>query len=328
MLEKLKSLNKGLLAIFAVLILANLIFFIKVASSLSISYNSIDTFEELGMIFSSIIIFAFISSRLPKLRRLGDSSLYDVTYFLILALLTLFISYYNSVINEFMSLGSFLDMFNILAVSLIFMILAMQLKVFKAIVAGDKSRRNLIYCMMIFSVLGVLASFSVMSYIIPANVRTMTILIGSMLGGPIVGIPSAIIAGLFRLSLGGVTAVPCCISTIICGFIGSAVYILNGRRFLSSAKSAILMFLMVGLEMLIIICYSPLSSTLELVQDIYPPMLFGSVIGIILFKMVIKENEEKVKVKRNLESEVDELKESLKEQEEKISRLEKLLDKK
>ena len=328
MLEKLKSLNKGLLVIFAVLIVANLIFFIKIVSSLNISYNSIDTFEDLGMIFSSIIIFAFISSKLPTLRRLGDSSLYDVTYFLILALLTLFISYYNSVINEFMSLGSFLDMFNILAISLIFMILAMHLKVFKAIVAGDKSRRNLIYCMMIFSVLGVLASFSVMSYIIPANVRTMTILIGSMLGGPIVGIPSAIIAGIFRLSLGGPTAVPCCISTIVCGFIGSAVYILNGRRFLSSAKSAILMFLMVGLEMLIIICYSPLSSTLELVQDIYPPMLFGSVIGIILFKMVIKENEEKVKVKRNLESEVDELKESLKEQEEKISRLEKLLDKK
>ncbi|MBE6505433.1 MAG: hypothetical protein E7Z73_06795, partial [Methanobrevibacter millerae] len=93
-------------------------------------------------------------------------------------------------------------------------------------------------------------------------------------------------------------------------------------------QSAILMFLMVGLEMLIILCFSPSAQTLKLVHEIYPPMLFSSVIGIVLFKLVIKDNEEKAKVKRDLESEVDELKESLKEQEEKISRLEKLLDEK
>lgn len=328
MIDKIKSQNKGLLAIFGALILVNLIFFIKVVSSLNITYTSIATFESLGMILSSIIIFAFISSKLPTLRRLGDSSLYDVSYFLILALLTLFISYYNSVINEFMSLGSFLDMFNILAVSLIFMILAMNLNVFKSIIAGDKSRKNLIYCMIIFSVLGVISSLSVFVYEIPANVRTMTILIGSMLGGPIVGIPSGIVAGLFRLSLGGSTALPCCISTILCSLIGSAVYIINGRRFLTSVKSAILMFLIVGLEMLIIILFSPSAQAIYLVHEIYPPMLFASVIGIVLFKLVIKDNEEKAKVKRNLENEVDELKESLKEQEEKINRIEKLLDEK
>ena len=231
MLDRLKFKNNTVFAIFIVLIIANLLFFYIFVSNLKLTNDSLYDFEDLGLILSSIIIFAFISSKLPKLRKLGDSSLYDVTYFLILALITLFISYYNSVINTFMSLGSFLDMFNILAVSLIFMIVAMQTRIFKAVVRGEKSRRNLIYCAIIFSVLGILASISIFIDKSPANVRTMTILIGSMLGGPIVGIPSAIVAGLFRLSLGGVTAVPCSISTILCGFIGSAVYILNGRRF-------------------------------------------------------------------------------------------------
>lgn len=325
MFERLKFENKGVLAIFIVLIIANLLFFYIFVSNMHLTNDSIYDFEDLGLILSSIIIFAFISSKLPKLRRLGDSSLYDVTYFLILALITLFISYYNSVINTFMSLGSFLDMFNILAISLIFMIVAMQTRIFKAVVKGDKSRKNLIYCAIIFSVLGVLASISVLFDNSSPNVRTMTILIGSMLGGPIVGIPSAIVAGLFRLSLGGVTAVPCSISTILCGFIGSAVYILNGKRFLNSAKSAILMFLMVGLEMLIIILFVPSNLDVQLVNSIYPPMLFGSVVGIILFKLVIKDNEEKSK---DLQDEVDELKESLHEHEEKINRLEKLLDEK
>lgn len=328
MFDRLKFKNNTVFAIFIVLIIANLLFFYIFVSNLKLTNDSLYDFEDLGLILSSIIIFAFISSKLPKLRKLGDSSLYDVTYFLILALITLFISYYNSVINTFMSLGSFLDMFNILAVSLIFMIVAMQTRIFKAVVRGEKSRRNLIYCAIIFSVLGVLASISIFIDKSPANVRTMTILIGSMLGGPIVGIPSAIVAGLFRLSLGGVTAVPCSISTILCGFIGSAVYILNGRRFLNSTKSAILMFLMVGLEMLFILLYVPSSMDVQLVNSIYPPMLFGSVVGIVLFKLVIKDNEEKSKNKKDIHEEVDELKESLKEHEEKIDRLEKLLDRK
>lgn len=328
MLDRLKFKNNTVFAIFIVLIIANLLFFYIFISNLKLTNDSLYDFEDLGLILSSIIIFAFISSKLPKLRKLGDSSLYDVTYFLILALITLFISYYNSVINTFMSLGSFLDMFNILAVSLIFMIVAMQTRIFKAVVRGEKSRRNLIYCAIIFSVLGILASISIFIDKSPANVRTMTILIGSMLGGPIVGIPSAIVAGLFRLSLGGVTAVPCSISTILCGFIGSAVYILNGRRFLNSTKSAILMFLMVGLEMLFILLYVPSSMDVQLVNSIYPPMLFGSVVGIVLFKLVIKDNEEKSKNKKDIHEEVAELKESLKEHEEKIDRLEKLLDRK
>ena len=328
MFDRLKFKNNTVFAIFIVLIIANLLFFYIFVSNLKLTNDSLYDFEDLGLILSSIIIFAFISSKLPKLRKLGDSSLYDVTYFLILALITLFISYYNSVINTFMSLGSFLDMFNILAVSLIFMIVAMQTRIFKAVVRGEKSRRNLIYCAIIFSVLGILASMSIFIDKSPANVRTMTILIGSMLGGPIVGIPSAIVAGLFRLSLGGVTAVPCSISTILCGFIGSAVYILNGRRFLNSTKSAILMFLMVGLEMLFILLYVPSSMDVQLVNSIYPPMLFGSVVGIVLFKLVIKDNEEKSKNKKDIHEEVAELKESLKEHEEKIDRLEKLLDRK
>lgn len=328
MLDRLKFKNNTVFAIFIVLIIANLLFFYIFVSNLKLTNDSLYDFEDLGLILSSIIIFAFISSKLPKLRKLGDSSLYDVTYFLILALITLFISYYNSVINTFMSLGSFLDMFNILAVSLIFMIVAMQTRIFKAVVRGEKSRRNLIYCAIIFSVLGILASMSIFIDKSPANVRTMTILIGSMLGGPVVGIPSAIVAGLFRLSLGGVTAVPCSISTILCGFIGSAVYILNGRRFLNSTKSAILMFLMVGLEMLFILLYVPSSMDVQLVNSIYPPMLFGSVVGIVLFKLVIKDNEEKSKNKKDIHEEVAELKESLKEHEEKIDRLEKLLDRK
>ena len=80
--------------------------------------------------------------------------------------------------------------------------------------------------------------------------------------------------------------------------------------------------------MLFIIALVPFNEAISLVRSLYPPMVFGSVIGIVLFKLVIKDTEEAAKGKRNLQSEVDELKETLKDHEEKINRLEKLLDEK
>lgn len=323
MLESLKFRNKRIFAIFIGLFIANLWFFKIYLSYMNINVSTIQSFENLSLIFSSIIIFAFISSKLPMLRKLGDSSLYDVTYFLIMAVLTLFIAYYNAVINQYVNLGSFLDTFNVLAISLILMIIAVHLKPFKEIIRGNKTRKNLIYCMVIFSFLAMLASsFSTSSNSL-VNLRTMTILIASMFGGPIVGIPAAIVSVCFRFMFGGVTLVPCSISTLFASVVGSVIYLLNNKRFLNSPKSVILMFLIMGFEMLLIMLMVPGRMGFNIVQSIYAPMLFSSIVGIVLFKLVIKEYEEQAKPpKKDNESEIKELKELLIKQEEKINQLE------
>ena len=58
---------------------------------------------------------------------------------MILTILSIFISYYNSTLNQFLALGSFLDMFYILAISLILMLIAVNLKPFKEIIEGNRS---------------------------------------------------------------------------------------------------------------------------------------------------------------------------------------------
>lgn len=322
MLDEFKKWKKGVLAIFIILILANVAFFAILISYLDIDITTIEILEDVGLILSSVIIFAFISSKLPMLRKLGDSSLYDVTYFMIMAVFTLFISYYNSYLNSVLNLEHFLDLFNILTISLIFMVIVMHLNIFKEIIAGNKSKRNLFICMVLFSILGIISTQNIFLADELANIRNAIIIIGSMFGGPIVGIPSAIIAGLFRYSLGGVTALPCSIATILSGFIGSAIYILNGNKFLTSAKSVVLMFLVVGVEMLFIILFIPNEVAIPIIKAIYAPMLFSSIIAVVLFKLVIKENEENVKGSKDPQTEIKELKEKLNEQEERIAILE------
>ena len=61
---------------------------------------------------------------------------------------------------------------------------------------------------------------------VPANSRGLVVMISGLLGGPYVGIPVALISGLWRLNLGGPTAVACCVATIMAGVVGSTVNIL------------------------------------------------------------------------------------------------------
>lgn len=288
---------------------------------------SFNDFENYATIASVLIIFGFISSRLPRLRALGDSALYEIGYLLIMGMVGLSVSYFNSIANDFLSLEPFIDMFMILAIVLIILILATRLKFMKALIVRDYTRRDKIFCMIFFLLLGFLATFSSLDYgSYSSNVRTMTVMIAGMFGGPIVGIPTAFLCGGFRLFLGGATDVPCALSTVICGFLSSAIYLWNGKRFLRTHQSAILMFLFMGFEMLMVILYCGLSSV-HIVLNIYAPMSFAAVVGIILFKMVISEaRKEESEEDKDPETELEELKTSLKQYEERIQELEEKLN--
>ena len=83
----------------------------------------------------------------------------------------------------------------------------------------------------IFTILGLVASrWCVNINNILANVRCLVVMISGLFGDPFVGIPVGIISGAYRFTLGGVTAIPCAISTVISGVIGSLIFIWNNKN--------------------------------------------------------------------------------------------------
>lgn len=185
-------------------------------------------------------------------------------------------------------------MFKMLCAVLIFVLIATNLKSFKAILHEDYSKKNLIVCFIIFTILGLVASrWCVNINNIPANVRCLVVMISGLFGGPFVGIPVGIISGAYRFTLGGVTAIPCAISTVISGVIGSLIFIWNNKKFPKSIAAIVLMFLFTGFEMLLIVILTPADISFPYIGTIYPIMLFASVIGIILFSIVVREERQK-----------------------------------
>ena len=82
-----------------------------------------------------------------------------------------------------------LDMFKVLSVMLILTLIATKTKAFKGVISGKISKKTIIYCFIIFSILGILSSIYYVNVDgTPSDVRNLIIMISGLFGGPYVGI--------------------------------------------------------------------------------------------------------------------------------------------
>ena len=309
--------NVKINAIFLVLFILNIVLYVFMIQYFFTTYDfhiSIRSVSNIATIISAIIILGFISTRLPQFRKFGNSSIYEVSYLLLFGILSIVISYFNKSTNTETFFAPYIEMFKILSIMIIFTLIATKIKSFKDILNGKITRRNQLICLVIFTALGCIASkYHVYVGDTPANVRCLIIMIGGLFGGPVVGIPSAIISGGFRYIQGGVTAFPCAVTTVV-----------------ADVPAVLLMFLFTGFEMLMIVVLTPADISFPFVSDIYPLMLFASVTGMVLFLMIVREG--KIKKKeisyeelrfKEMENSLYELGEKVDELEEEIERLRK-----
>lgn len=326
--EKLQTSDKNYWkknAIYLLLLISNIVlllglfnYYSKVGISIRLAH-----LDDISAILASIMILGYVSTRLPKIKELGDSQIYGISYFIIMCVIGLMTSYFNGKVNTSAHFGSYLEMFEILCGVLIFVILATKLNAFKEILQGKFTRKNQLICLIVFSLVGLFASYAhVTTNGLPANVRCMIVMISGLFGGPVVGIPVGIISGAYRYTLGGTTALPCAISTVISGIVGSLIFIWNDKKFPRTIEALILVFLFTGFEMLIIVMLTPPDISFPFVRNIYPIMLFGSVAGMLLFKIVTREAEEKMNPPLSYEKQkIKELESELAEHDEKIEEL-------
>ncbi|MEG1255366.1 sensor histidine kinase [Clostridium sp.] len=171
---------------------------------------------------------------------------------------------------------------------------------FKKIVQKDKfKKRDLIMLSIIFGAFGILGTYTgteVNGAI--ANTRIIGVMSGGILCGPFVGVMAGFIAGTHRLlvDIGGITSIPCTITTIISGIVASLIHKKsseNNKWFYGLVGGLLVEIL----EMILILTMAhPFSSTLTIVKNIYFPMSFTNAIGIailiLIIQKILKEKEE------------------------------------
>ncbi|WFD09228.1 sensor histidine kinase [Tepidibacter hydrothermalis] len=175
-----------------------------------------------------------------------------------------------------------------------------KIKSFKKIIQKDEFNYiDLFVLSFIFGTFGILGTYigtDVRGAI--ANTRIIGVMAGGILCGPFVGIVSGIIAGLHRylIDVGGITAFPCFVSTVIGGCISGIIYnkSTDKNRWIYGILGGILIeSISMGL---ILLLSRPFTVAFLIVKKIYIPMTLvnGMGIGIVILitENIFEEKEE------------------------------------
>ncbi|PLR83600.1 sensor histidine kinase [Bacillus sp. V33-4] len=189
-----------------------------------------------------------------------------------------------------------------------------RMKSFRQIIHNEPSISGKVILIAIFGTFGIISNYTgveiesgaVSSHVWQAdvdidsaiaNTRIMGVVIGGLLGGPVVGLGVGLIAGLHRLTLGGFTAVACSVSTIFAGYVTGLLskrYRIQKNRAPWGAVS--IGILMECIQMGIILAVAkPFDAAVHLVEIIAFPMIavngFGTLLFILIIQTILSEEE-------------------------------------
>jgi phosphoserine phosphatase RsbU/P len=122
-----------------------------------------------------------------------------------------------------------------------------------------------------------------------ANIRNIGPMMGGLIGGPWVGLGAGFIGGIHRYMMGGFTALPCALGTIVSGLAAGLLLMLS-RGNIGIWKPALLAFVMEMADMaLLLMIAQPFDNALKLVKIIAFPMILADTFAIAVFAFLLRD---------------------------------------
>jgi sigma-B regulation protein RsbU (phosphoserine phosphatase) len=186
------------------------------------------------------------------------------------------------------SLNLLLGMVEKACLVIIVFYLLTRTSLFDSILSGNLSFRIQIILAIIFGILAIYGTYSgIKTSGAIANIRNLGPMIAGLVGGPWVGLGAGLIGGIHRFFMGGFTAIPCAIGTIVSGLAAGILYKLL-RKQIGIWRPTLFAFVVESVDMaLLLLIARPFSDALSLVQIIAMPMILGDTIGIALFAFML-----------------------------------------
>ncbi len=179
-----------------------------------------------------------------------------------------------------------------------------RLRGFREIFRNENySKKDYIVACTVFSLFAIMANYTgvnVEGSLV--NVRTIAIVSGGIIFGPVVGITTGLISGIHRylMDVGGITSIPCLISSITAGIIAGYINRKIQRNYRWIAGIIAGVFSETITMLLILLLSKPLSLGLDIVSKIAFPMILGQVSVGFIVQLIqsIEDDKEKIAAKQ------------------------------
>ena len=159
----------------------------------------------------------------------------------------------------------------------------------------------------VFGIYGNISGFALNGAVI--SVRDIGPMLAGFTGGPLGGLFAGLIAGIHRLTMGGITAKPCVVVTccigLICGIISEKWHQYFEKPYIALLLSALLEVFHLSLVLLMV---KPFETALDIVVRIAVPFIGVNALGFVMMITIITytENQRKITVERSrLQSELE-----------------------
>jgi sigma-B regulation protein RsbU (phosphoserine phosphatase) len=180
----------------------------------------------------------------------------------------------------------------------VFMEIVVHIESIRRVLSRTASRYDTIFCMSIFGAFSIFGTYTGIE--LPggaiSSIRDLGPLVAGLVAGPVVGLGAGLIGGIQRYFIGGFTAVPCGMATVLAGLIGGIVYLINKKKVVGifyAILAAVFVEIMHGALALLIA--RPFDDALEVVITAIPAMMvangMGAAISIIVLEHALKELE-------------------------------------
>jgi sigma-B regulation protein RsbU (phosphoserine phosphatase) len=185
------------------------------------------------------------------------------------------------------------DLVKAMAVVILVAYLFTRTRLYRQVVDGHFSWKDRLFLTLLFgafSVWGTLSGVEILGGI--ANTRDLGPALGGLLGGPIVGVGAGLIGAAQRLSMGGFSAVPCAIATVLAGLSGGVVFLIFKRSVAPVWAAMLLAVFTETLHMgITLVVAKPFDKALDLVSEVIVPMILVNVAGMGLFVFIVRNEE-------------------------------------
>lgn len=188
---------------------------------------------------------------------------------------------------------------------LIFAYFLTRIKVFRKTIAKKELRlKDILFLSVIFGSFGIFGTYFSFEYNgALINTRLIGVASGGLIGGPVVGLLSGLIAGVHRgmINAGNVTSTACAISTVFEGLMAGCMglYIKDKNiKWRYALLTGVIGESMRKVALLIMV--KPFSVALDLVRDIWLPMVLINSLGLAMFFIILEsifKDHEKMQAK-------------------------------
>lgn len=179
---------------------------------------------------------------------------------------------------------------------LLFLFIITRLQNFRNIFHKDtyKKKDYLIVCV-VFSILSIMSTYTALNVEGSlVNIRTITIVSGGILFGPVVGVLTGLISGIHRylIDIGGITSIPCLISSICAGIISGYINKKVKKNYMWIFGIITGVFCEIITMVLILLISKPHTLGYDIVSKIAFPMIVAQIsVGFIVILIQSIEND-------------------------------------